>query len=98
MKWTNGKKWLMSFNPDKIEIMIFTNRSIPENLDFSFICKSMSMTTSHKHLGIKFCNDAKWNTHVDNIQSSLSKHLNIQRRLEFLNRHVNYGIGNSHKL
>jgi hypothetical protein len=27
---------LMSFNPDKTEIMIFSNRSIPENLDFSF--------------------------------------------------------------
>jgi hypothetical protein len=31
-----SKKWLMSFNPDKTEIMIFSNRSIPENLDFSF--------------------------------------------------------------
>jgi hypothetical protein len=26
----------MSFNPDKTEIMIFSNRSVPENLDFSF--------------------------------------------------------------
>ena len=31
-----SKKWLMSFNPDKTEIMIFSNRSVPENLDFSF--------------------------------------------------------------
>ena len=98
----------MSFNPDKTEIMIFSNRSVPENLDFSFNGKSVSITTSHKHLGGTFSNDAKWNTHVDNIKSSVSKHLNILRKLKyrhnctnvdklylvyhFLNMHVNYGI------
>jgi hypothetical protein len=49
----------MSFNPDKTEIMIFSNRSVPENLDFSFNGKSVSITTSHKHLGGTFSNDAK---------------------------------------
>jgi hypothetical protein len=73
--YTYGKKkWLMSFNPDKTEIMIFSNRSIPENFDFSFSGKSVPITTSHKHLGVTFSNDAKWNTHVDNIQSSVFKH------------------------
>jgi hypothetical protein len=42
----------MSFNPDKTEIMFFSNRSVPENLDFSFNGKSMPITTSHKHLGV----------------------------------------------
>jgi hypothetical protein len=37
MKWMYGpKNGFMSFNPDKTEIMIFSNRSVPENLDFSF--------------------------------------------------------------
>jgi hypothetical protein len=27
-----SKKWLMSFNPDKTEIMIFSNRSVPEKI------------------------------------------------------------------
>jgi hypothetical protein len=56
-----SKKWLMSFNPDKTEIMIFSNRSVPENLDFSFNGKSVPIATSHKHLGVTFSNDAKWN-------------------------------------
>jgi hypothetical protein len=43
--WSN--KWLMSFNPDKTEIMIFSNRSVPENLDFSFNGKSVPITTYH---------------------------------------------------
>jgi hypothetical protein len=72
----------MPFNPDKTEIMIFSNRSVPENLDFSFNGKSVPITTSHKHLGI-----AKCNTYVDNIKSSVSKHLNILRTLKYrLNR------------
>jgi hypothetical protein len=78
-----SKTWLMSFNPDKTEIMIFCNRSVPENLDFFFNGKSVPITTSHKHLGVTFSNDAKWNNHVDNIKSSVSKHLNILRKLKY---------------
>jgi hypothetical protein len=78
-----SKKWLMSFNPDKIEIMIFSNGSVPENVDFSLNGKSVLITTSHKHLDVTFSNDAKWNTHLDNIKSSVSKHLNILRKLKY---------------
>ena len=60
MKWIYGKKkWLMSFNPDKTEILIFSNHSIPENIDFFSNGKSVPITTSHKHLGVTFSNDAK---------------------------------------
>jgi hypothetical protein len=79
--WSN--KWLMSFNTDKTEIMIFSNRSVPENVDLSFNGKSVPITTSHKHLGVTFNNDAKWNTHLDNIKSSVSKYLNILRKLKY---------------
>ena len=72
--WSN--KWLMSFNPDKTEIMIFSNRSV-------FNGKSVPITTSHKHLGVTFSNAAKWNNHVDKIKSSVSKHLNILRKLNY---------------
>jgi hypothetical protein len=37
----------MSFNPDKTAIMIYSNRSIPENLYFSFNEKSVPITTSY---------------------------------------------------
>jgi hypothetical protein len=58
------QKWLMSFIPHKTEIMIFSNRSVPESLDFSFKGKSVPITTSHKHLGVTFSNDAKWNNRI----------------------------------
>jgi hypothetical protein len=78
-----SNKWLMSFNTDKTDIMIFSNRSVPENVDFSFNGNSVPITTSHSHLGVTFSNDAKWNTHLDNIKSSVSKHLNILRTLKY---------------
>ena len=78
-----SKKWLMSFNPDKTEIMIFPNRSFPEILDFSFNGKSVPITISLKHLGVTFSNDAKLNTHFNNIKSSVSKHLNSLRKLKY---------------
>jgi len=49
----------MSFNPDKTEIMFFSNRSMPEYIDFFSNGKSVPITTSHKHLGVTFSNDAK---------------------------------------
>ena len=85
MKWTYGKKKVAYCHLilTKQKSWFFSNRSIPENLDFSFNGKSVPITTSHKHLGVTFSNDAKWNTHVDNIQNSVSKHLNILRRLKY---------------
>ena len=55
--WSN--KWLMPFNTDKTEIMIFSNRSVQENVDFSFHGNSVPITTSHKHLGVTFSNDCQ---------------------------------------
>jgi hypothetical protein len=43
-KWS--KKWLMSFNPDKTEIMLFSNTEIPE-LNFTFNGRTIPITNSH---------------------------------------------------
>jgi hypothetical protein len=55
-----SKKWLMSFNPDKTEIMLFSNTDIPE-FNFIFNSRTIPITKSHKHLGVTFSSDAKWN-------------------------------------
>ena len=60
-----------------------SNRSFPEILDFSFNGKSVPITISLKHLGVTFSNDAKLNTHFNNIKSSVSKHLNSLRKLKY---------------
>jgi hypothetical protein len=60
--------------------MIFSNRSIPENLDFSFNGKAVPITTSHKHLGATFSNDAKWNTPISQrVHFCIVGGINVQR-------------------
>ena len=58
-----SKKWLMSFNPDKTEIMLFSNTDIPE-FNFTFNGRTIPITSSRKHLGVTFSSDAKWNIHL----------------------------------
>jgi len=50
------------------------------------------ITTSHKHLSVAISNDAKWNTHVDNIKSSVSKYLNILRKLKYRLSRINLDV------
>ena len=77
-----SRQWLMSFNPEKTEIMLFSNREVP-NISFTFNGNDIPITKTHKHLGVTFSDDAKWNTHVENILSSVSKHLNVLRKLKY---------------
>jgi hypothetical protein len=66
----------MSFNPDKAEIMLFSNTNIPE-FNFTFNGRPSPTTNSHKHLGVTFSSDAKWNIHIENILLSIYKPLNF---------------------
>jgi hypothetical protein len=44
-------------------------------------------TSDHKHLGITFSEEEKWNKHVENILKSVSKHICVLRKLKYkLNR------------
>jgi hypothetical protein len=46
----------MSFNPDKTEIMLFSNTDIPE-FNFTFNERTIPIINSHKHLGVTFSSD-----------------------------------------
>ena len=77
-----SRKWLMCFNPNKTEIMTFSNRNVP-NLSFSLNGQAFPIMSSHKHLGVTLSRDGKWNIHVENILTSVSKHINMLRKLKF---------------
>jgi hypothetical protein len=53
-KETYHQRWLMSFNPDKTEIMLFKNVENSTNFNFYFDGKLISLTSDYKHLGITF--------------------------------------------
>jgi hypothetical protein len=77
-----SKKWLMSFNPDKTEIMLFSKTDIPE-LNSTFNGRTIPITNSHKQLEVTFSSDAKWNIHIENILVRIYKHLNVLRKLKY---------------
>jgi hypothetical protein len=60
--------------------MLFTNLEHPE-INFRFEDNIISTIESHRHLGVTFSTDDKWNAHIENILSSVSKHINILRKL-----------------
>ena len=57
-----SKRWLMTFNLDKTEIMLFTNLEHTE-INFTFEDDIISTIESHRHLGVTFSTDAIWNAH-----------------------------------
>jgi hypothetical protein len=65
----------MSFNPDKTEIMVFSNADVGYNFNFSLNGNNIPITTNYKHLGITLSSDAKWNIHIENIILNVSRHL-----------------------
>ena len=71
----------MSFNPDKTEIMLFSNTDVRYNFNFTFNGNNIPIM-SHKHLGVILSSDAKWNNHNENVILSVSRHLGILRKLK----------------
>jgi hypothetical protein len=49
VEWS--KRWLMTFNPDKTEIMLFTNLEHSE-INFTFEDNIISTIELHRHLGV----------------------------------------------
>ena len=78
-----SKRWLMSFNPDKTEIMLFKHVENSTNVYSYFDGKLIPLTSDHKHLGITFNEEAKWNKHVENLIKSVSKHICVLRKLKY---------------
>jgi hypothetical protein len=77
----------MSFNPEKPKSCFFSNTGNIDNLEFSINDKIIPLSTSHKHLGVNFSQNAKWNEHLENMITNITKHLSILRKLKFsLNR------------
>jgi hypothetical protein len=80
---TWSTKWLMSFNPDKTEIMLFSNTDVIYNFNFTLNGNNIPITMSHKHLGVTLSSNTKWNNHIENIILNVSRHLGILRKLKY---------------
>ena len=73
----------MSFNPEKTEILFFSNTGNTDNIEFSFNGKRIPLSISHKHLGVILSQNEKWNEYLKNMKTNITKHLGILRKLKF---------------
>ncbi len=78
-----SREWLVTFNPDKTDIMVFSLRAQHEQFLFNFADQDISSVQRHKHLGVLFSSDGKWTKHIDTLVERASKELNVLRKLKF---------------
>ena len=74
-----SEDWLITFNPDKTDIMLFDSRR-QGNLNLKFGQTDILSVDFHKHLSIVFSSDGKWTRHIDYILSKASKQVCVLRK------------------
>ena len=79
-----AKQWLVTFNPDKSEAILFSRKynkpyHPPVLMDQTQIIEVMS----HKHLGIILTNDCNWHEHIEHIKAKAWNRINVMRKLKF---------------
>ena len=78
-----SKRWLVKFNQNKTEIMVFSSRDTKLYFNFDFEGASLRDVELHKHLGVIFSNDCKWTKHIDKLIKKYAKQINVLRKLKF---------------
>ena len=67
-----SRQWLVDFNPNKTEALLFTLEKHVNHPIILFGDVPVKCVSHHKHLDITFGNDAKWHEHINNILISAS--------------------------
>ena len=79
-KWASD--WLVTFNPNKTEVMFFTNRPFIRHPNIIFDGEHPDIVDSHKHLGVFLSSNAKWDIHIDHIIKRCAKMIGVLRKLK----------------
>ena len=58
-------KWKVDFHPLKTELMNFCNKRVPDTLPLLFGQQALNPSSNHKHLGVIFQNNCKWDSHIE---------------------------------
>ena len=80
LKWASG--WLVTFNPNKTEVMFFTNRLFIRHPNIIFYGEHPDIVDYHKHLGVFLSSNAKWDIHIDHIIKRCAKMIGVLRKLK----------------
>lgn len=80
-----SKSWLVSFNPNKTESVLFSRKvSKPHHPTLYLDNTPVSQVHLHKHLGLTLSDDARWKTHISIIIDKAWKRIGIMRSLKFV--------------
>lgn len=80
-RWAN--QWLVTFNPNKTEVIYFSLNKGDTNPHLMFNNTQLTYVENHKHLGITFNQNGSWHNHISNITLSASKILGSMRLLKY---------------
>ena len=78
-----AKQWLINFNPQKTEALLFTLKQIERFPNLIFNNIPIQFVEAHKHLGMTLSNNGLWHNHIDNILTSAAKIVGIMRKFKF---------------
>ena len=78
-----ARQWLVTFNPLKTEVVLFTRIKINILLQLIFHNIPINFVDTHKHLGVTFSSTGQWHSHIEHIVLSAPKILGIMRKLKY---------------
>jgi len=79
-----AKQWLVSFNPNKTEAILFSLKATERIPNLIFDNTIIQFVENHKHLGVTLNYKGQWHAHIDNILQSASKVVGLMRKLKFI--------------
>ena len=79
-----AQQWLVNFNPNKTEAMLFSFRQTDEFPTLVFDGVDIKFVPNHIHLGLIFSDNMKWNAHIESILDRASRMIGIMRKLKYV--------------
>ena len=74
------KKWLMSFNPSKCEVLTVTRKKQPTLFNYTMHDQILNRVKSTKYLGVTITSDLNWNKHINQTAGKANQMLGFVKR------------------
>ena len=79
-QWSSD--WGITFNAAKPKSMLFSRKKMANLPPLFFNGTMLENSKSHKHLGVTFNSNVKWNSHINEIYTKACRRINILRLMK----------------
>ena len=76
------EKWNIKVNLSKTKTIVFSRKPTPSEIPVVINNNLLQNTTTHKHLGLIFCNNMTWKQHIESITIKASKTINMFKTIK----------------